>query len=160
MSSPESSSPRSSSSGSSAPTSVGFEGVCPILRVESVPKSLDYYVQVLGFKKDWDFPEGQAPFFASVSRGKCHIFLSEGDQGNPGTWIWVGVEDAEALLNEYRARGAKIRHPPTNYPWAYEMQVEDLDGNVLRLGSEPKKNEPLGEWLDMYGKTWPPPPKG
>jgi ketosteroid isomerase-like protein len=41
-----------------------------------------------------------------------------------------------------------------NYAWAYEMQVEDLDGSVLRLGSEPKENEPIGEWLDMHGCRW------
>jgi hypothetical protein len=28
--------------------------------------------------------------------------------------------------------------PPTNFPWALEMQVKDPDGNVLRIGSEPK----------------------
>jgi len=70
--------------------------------------------------------------------------------------VWIGVEDVDALMHEYRASGAKIRHPPTNYPWACEMQVEDLDGNVLRLGSDTKKDEPFGEWLDMHGKIWPP----
>lgn len=137
-------------------SSVGFEGVCPILRVKNATASIEYYVHVLGFKCDWQFPEGESPFFASVSRGRCHIFLSEGDQGNPGAWVWIGVEDADALMNEYRHSSAKIRHPPTNYSWAYEMQVEDLDGNVLRLGSEPKKDQPIGEWLDMNGKVWPP----
>jgi len=138
------------------PTPVVFEGVCPILRVKNAAASIQHYVKILGFKRDWQFPEGDSPFFASVSRGRCHIFLSEGDQGNPGAWVWIGVEDADALLNEYRSSGAKIRHPPTNYSWAYEMQVEDLDGNVLRLGSEPKKDQPTGEWLDMNGKVWPP----
>ena len=80
--------------------------------------------------------------------------MCEGDQGHLGTWIWIGVSDADALLEEYRASGAKIRHPPTNYAWAYEMQVEDLDGNVLRLGSEPKDDEPFGEFLDMNGVRW------
>ena len=127
----------------------GFEGVSPILRVESLSASLDYYIQKLGFKIDW-----RGPFFASVSRGRCHIFLSEGDQGNPGTWVWIGVDDADALCNEYRAKGAKIRHPPTNYSWAYEMQVEDLDGNVLRMGSDQKTDQPVGEWLDMHGNHW------
>ena len=129
--------------------SVKFEGVTPILRVRSIEASIDYYVQRLGFKIDW-----QTPMFVSVSRDKCHIFLSEGDQGHAGSWVWCGVEDAEALFDEYRANGAKLRHPPTNYAWAYEMQVEDLDGNVLRLGSEPKENESLGEWLDMQGVRW------
>jgi catechol 2,3-dioxygenase-like lactoylglutathione lyase family enzyme len=138
-------------SDSDASKAVNFEGVNPILRAQDLAASIDYYVRKLGFKLDW-----QAPYFASVSRGRCGIFLSVGDQGNPGAWVWIGVEDAEALCNEYRATGAKLRHPPTNYSWAYEMQVEDLDGNVLRMGSEPKSGEPYGEWLDMRGDRWSP----
>jgi hypothetical protein len=80
--------------------------------------------------------------------------LAENDQGHSGTWVWVGVGDAELLFEEYCAKRARIRHPPTNYDWAYEMQVYDLDGNVLRMGSEPKANTPIGPWLDMNGITW------
>lgn len=135
------------------PDAVPFEGVTPILRVADTAASIDYYTTKLGFRLDWQDAQSG---FASVSRGKCHIFLCPGDQGHPGTWIWVGVGNADALLEEYRRTGAKIRHLPTNYPWAYEMQVEDPDGNVLRFGSESKEKEPMGEWLDMYGRHWPP----
>jgi catechol 2,3-dioxygenase-like lactoylglutathione lyase family enzyme len=130
---------------------VTFEGVNPVLRVRRLAASLRYYLKVLGFRKDWG---GAEKGFASVSRGNCHIFLSQGDQGHFGTWVWVGVSDAAALHEEYRRRGARIRHPPTNYWWALEMQVEDLDGNVLRMGSEPREGEPSGEWLDMEGRRW------
>jgi hypothetical protein len=34
------------------------------------------------------------------------------------------------------------------------MQVEDLDGNVLRMGSDQKADQPVGEWLDMHGNRW------
>jgi predicted lactoylglutathione lyase len=129
--------------------SVGFEGMNPILRVTDLAASLEYYVAKLGFKIDW-----QTPFFASVSRGKCGIFLSVGDQGHLGSWVWIGVQDADALLSEYQASGARVRNPPTNFEWTYEMQIEDLDGNVLRLGSEPKSDQPEGEWLDMRGERW------
>jgi catechol 2,3-dioxygenase-like lactoylglutathione lyase family enzyme len=128
---------------------VGFEGVNPILRVQDLAASLDYYVRTLGFAINW-----QGPYFASVKRGRCDIFLSQDDQGHLGGWVWIGVGDADALLAEYRRSGAKIRHLPTNYDWAYEMQVEDLDGNVLRLGSDQKKDQPTGEWLDMNGHRW------
>lgn len=134
---------------------VEFEGGNPIFRVRSVAASTDYYVRALGFKLNW----GDASF-ASVSRGRFHLFLCEGDQGNTGSWAWIGVSDAGALFEEYRATGAKVRHPPTNYSWAYEMQVEDLDGNVLRLGSEPKTDRPFGEWLDMRGDAWVMSPNG
>ena len=127
-----------------------FEGVTPILRVRSLPDSTDYYVKVLGFKVDWHEPG----IMASVSRDRCSLMLCEGDQGNPGTWVWIGVEDSEILFAEYQSKGAKVRHPPTNYPWAYEMQIEDPDGHVLRLGSEPKSDQPFGEWCDMRGDRW------
>lgn len=137
------------------PNGVPFEGATPILRVEKLSASVDYYVRVLGFKLDWS-----GPWFGSVSRDGCNVFLSEGDQGNPGSWVWIGVQDADALFNEYRSSGAKIRHAPTNYTWAYEMQVENLDGNVLRLGSDPKSDQPVGEWLDMRGDHWVTTPSG
>jgi catechol 2,3-dioxygenase-like lactoylglutathione lyase family enzyme len=130
-------------------SAVSFEGGNPIFRVESVPASTDYYVGVLGFELEWSVSG-----VACVSRGRFHLFLCEGDQGNPGAWAWVGVSDARRLHDEYRAAGARVRHPPTNYDWACEMQVEDLDGNVLRMGSEPDPSQPVGDWLDMRGQTW------
>jgi hypothetical protein len=45
--------------------------------------------------------------------------------------------------------------PRPNYEWAFEMQAEDLDGNVLRLGSDPKPGVPYGEFLDAAGVRWP-----
>ena len=140
-----------SAAASQAHKGIEFDGVTPVLRVRDVEASTEYYVRVPGFKIDF-----QTAGFVSVSRGRCCLFLCEGDQGHPGAWAWIGVSDAAALEAEYRSTGARIRHPPTNYPWAYEMQVEDLDGNVLRFGSDSIPGEPYGEWLDMHGRLWPP----
>jgi len=129
-----------------------FEKAIPVFRVQDARAAVDYSVTALGFRLNWE----NSGIFASVSRNNCTIFLCEGDQGHPGAWAWIGVSDAAALEAEYRSTGARIRHPPTNYPWAYEMQVEDLDGNVLRFGSDSIPGEPYGEWLDMHGRLWPP----
>ncbi len=126
-----------------------FEGVSPILPVADLKDSIKYYTRVLGFKVNWE-----TPVFASVGRGRCNLMLAESDQGHPGTWVWIGVGDADLLFQEYCEKRARIRHPPTNYPWAYEMQVSDPDGNVLRMGSDSKANEPFGPWLDMDGVLW------
>jgi len=128
----------------------GLECVVPIFRVRNLPASIDYYVKILGFKLDWHEPG----IMASVSRNRCSLMLCEGDQGNPGTWVWIGAEDVESLFAEYKLTGAKVRHPPTNYAWAYEMQIEDPNGHVLRFGSEPKTDQPFGEWLDARGDRW------
>jgi uncharacterized glyoxalase superfamily protein PhnB len=108
------------------------------LRVERLGTSIDYYVNALGFEVDW-----QDGAMASVTRGAYAIMLCEGAQGNPGTWVWIGVEDAQALCEEYVASGATITQAPTNYPWAYEMRVTDPDGHVLRFGSEPREDMPF-----------------
>ena len=113
-----------------------FEHAHPILRVASMARSLRYYVEVLGFTNaDWGGDD-----FTCVTRDGASIYLAQGDQGQPGTWVWVGVEDVEALHQEYSQSGATILHPPENYSWACEMKVADLDGHVLRFGSEPKEN--------------------
>lgn len=136
----------------SSVNAIRFEGVTPILRVYNLSRSVDYYVNILGFSVDWQGPG----IIASVSRDRCTIFLAEGDQGHPGGWVWIGVEDVGRLHGDYSRKGAKVRHPPTNYSWAFEMQIEDPDGNVLRFGSEPKPDQPLGEWRDMHGNRWAP----
>jgi len=127
-----------------------FHAASPILPVGDLAKSLEYYVRVLGFAVDWQDATGSA----SVSRGPCTLMLCQGDQGHAGTWVWIGVSDADALHDELMARGAIVRHPPSDYPWAREVQIADLDGNVLRMGSDPRVGAEPGEWLDMHGVRW------
>jgi hypothetical protein len=100
-------------------------------------KSVRYYVDVLGFTNaDWGSDD-----FTMLARDRAAIYLCRGAQGHPGTWVWVGVGDAAALYKEYQASGAKIVQPPVRRPWALELWVEDPDGHVLRLGSDPDGDE-------------------
>jgi predicted enzyme related to lactoylglutathione lyase len=78
-----------------------------------------------------------------VSRDDAGIYLSEGDKGHAGTWVWIGVEDVARLYEEYTESGATILHKPMNFPWAYEMKIQDPDGHVLRFGSEPREDIPF-----------------
>lgn len=110
-----------------------IENVTPILRVQDLDVSRSYYAQKLGFSLDWD-----AGRMISVSRDNKSIMLCEREQGQPGTWLWIGVDDADALFAELSAKGARIKSPPQNFSWAYEFAVEDPDSHVLRFGSEPK----------------------
>jgi catechol 2,3-dioxygenase-like lactoylglutathione lyase family enzyme len=111
------------------------EAIIPILNVRSVLASIRYYVDVLGFTLDWSWGDGEE--FASVSRDGQAIMLCQGGQGQAGTWLWIGVEDIEPLFAEYCSKGVTFRQKPTNHPWAYEMVIEDPDGHILRIGSEP-----------------------
>ncbi len=121
-----------------------FAGAAPILAVRNMAAAVRYYADVLGF----DNATWGDDTFTSVNRDRAGIYLCAGEyQGRPGPWVFVGVEDAELLYEELKASGARLRHAPRNYPWALEFHVEDLDGNVLRMGSEPITNRSYDEWM-------------
>jgi len=113
---------------------VHFENSTPILRIEDMQVSLHFYVDLLGFKNaEWGNED-----FTSISRDSACMYLCRGAQGRGAAWVWLGVSDARALHDDLKSLGVSIRMPPTNFPWALEFHIEDPDGNVLRLGSEPR----------------------
>lgn len=127
-----------------------FGSAHPGLRVRDVDASIADYRDILGFKLLW----GGGDCFASVARGKWHLFLTNDNQSQPRMWVWIGVEDVRAPHVAYVKSGAQIRNPPNNFEGALEMQVEDLDGNVLPIGSDREKDQPLGVWRDGDGVGW------
>jgi catechol 2,3-dioxygenase-like lactoylglutathione lyase family enzyme len=133
-----------------APSANSFGKPIPVFWVKDVNASVEYYEKALGFKVQFRFGDG----FASVARDACNLFLTDDNQSQPRTWIYVGVPNARALHAELADSGAKIRNPPNNFEWGLEMQVEDLDGNVLRLGSDCEEGQPLGVWKDGDGVRW------
>ena len=111
-----------------------IENISPILFVSDMQRSLRFYVDLLGFENaEWGDED-----FTGVSRDSCTILLSKNSQGQPGTWIYIGVENAREVYEDLSSKGVTILMEPTNKPWALEVNVEDPDGHVLRFGSEPE----------------------
>ena len=102
---------------------INFHSAITILYVTDLAASLDYYKDKLGFKIDW----GYQSVFASVSRGSATLMFCEGDQGNPGSWVYIGVGNCDELFEEFVSNGADVKLPPTNYSWAKEIHVADPD---------------------------------
>jgi catechol 2,3-dioxygenase-like lactoylglutathione lyase family enzyme len=115
-----------------------IENVAPILSVSDMVRSLAFYIDILGFKNaDWGDDS-----FTSISRDNSGLYLCKGGQGVSGTWIWIGFDgDISELHQKLKSRGVTIKLPPTNFSWAYEMQVEDPDGHILRFGTDPNEKE-------------------
>jgi len=125
-----------------APQTLNFrlENVTPILNVKDIPKSLEFYVDILGFKNaEWGDDN-----FTCIIRDRTALYLCKDGQGAPGTWVWMGFDgDIFSLHQQFKSLGVKIKLPPTNYSWAYEMQIEDPDGHILRFGTDPNDKEPF-----------------
>ena len=101
--------------------------VIPILRVASIDQSVAWYAQ-LGFHKEWEHRlEPDEPGFASIARGRGHIYLSEhDDDASPDTLVYIRHSQLDDLAR-------RLDQVPTEVPWGRELKVEDPDGNRLRI---------------------------
>lgn len=109
--------------------------VIPIFRIFDIPKSIEFYVEWLGFKVDWEHRfDDDSPLYMQVSQGFIVLHLSEhhGD-ACPGSKAFVefsGLKEYHQLL---LAKGYKYNTPGLDIaPWnALCMEVIDPFGNKL-----------------------------
>lgn len=110
-----------------------FEKAVPILYSANVVKSLAYYTEKLGFTEKWEW--NNPPDFGGVVRDEVQIFFCLDNQGSPGTWLSVFLENVDEYYEDIKARGATILSPPDDKPWfVREMLVQDPDGHIIRFG--------------------------
>ncbi len=105
------------------------EEAIPVLYVENARTAVAWYAR-LGFAEQWEHRfEPGLPAFVEVARGPVRLFLSE-HQGDarPGTLIYLRVRDIDAVAAEFGV-------PPVSAPWAREIELQDPDGNRLRVGT-------------------------
>ena len=115
-----------------------IENIAPIFYVKDMSRSVAFYVDILGVKNaEWGNEN-----FIIVGRDNSGLYLCKGRQGHPGTWIWIGFDgDIFSLHQQLISKRVTIKLPPTNFSWAYEMQVVDPDGHILRFGTDPSDKE-------------------
>lgn len=114
-----------------------LERCVPTLRVKDAEAGTRYFLEQLGFSKDWEHRfEPGLPLFVSVSRDGVTLHLSEHTGDGPlEVRVYVYVDDAPRLHRELAGRGARIVQAlgETSYG-VTEFHVEDLDGNRIRFG--------------------------
>ena len=84
---------------------IRLENITPILCVQDMIISLEFYIGILGFKEaEWGDDN-----FTAINRDNTGIYLCRNGQG-------------------------------------LEMHIEDPDGHVLRLGTDPDESLPFAEY--------------
>lgn len=115
------------------------ENTIPVLPVKDVKRSRAFYVETLGFSVDWGDSDDSS--ICQVSRDGQPIMLMEDQSLGSPACVWVGLEN-DSLFQEYIGKGVTVLRQPENKPWAYQMFIQDIDGNILWLGTEPKRDAP------------------
>lgn len=121
--------------------------IAPYFLVDDVVATANFYRDKLGFRYDRFF--GDPPAFCMVKRGGIIIMLScfprtaamrpnhfvdrEGEAWDAYVW----VDDADALFEEFTAKGVKITRPICDQPYGNrDFDVEDCNGYRLCFGHD------------------------
>ena len=103
----------------------------PVLFVADVDRSIDFYVNQLGFTKSWRYEEEGRALVAQVDRQGCALIVSSQWPSKVGMglmFISLDVDVLHALRQELENRGVGVKDGFWGYPL---MIIHDLDGNEL-----------------------------
>ena len=122
---------------------IQFERTVPIMRIFSVEKAREFYVDFLGFAVDWQHTFGDNfPVYMQVSRGSLVLHLSEhhGD-ATPGERTYVYMRGVEELHRELVAKDYRHNRPGLEkQEWGMtEVTVHDPFGNRITFGEEDQR---------------------
>ncbi|MDQ3558081.1 MAG: VOC family protein [Pseudomonadota bacterium] len=115
----------------------------PILRIFSVEKAREFYVDYLGFAIEWDhrFDEN-SPAYIQVRRDDLVLHLTE-HHGDccPGSSVFVEMEGVFDLHRELRAKAYRYLRPGVERPpWGGAcMTVLDPFGNKILFNDRTAK---------------------
>jgi len=114
-------------------------GCRTVLAVRDLARSTRFYLDVLGFQRDFgDGSDG----WSFLSRGDFRVMLGEcpderpaSELGNHSYVAYVLVEGVDQLYAELVGRGAVIPSAPATKPWGLrEFGVHTPDGHRIQFG--------------------------
>ncbi|WP_211279026.1 glyoxalase superfamily protein [Sutcliffiella halmapala] len=122
-----------------------MQAVTPIFRMIDVDQTTEFYLDFLGFQKQWEHRfEQDFPLYMEISLGSCVIHLSEhfGD-ANPGSAIRIETNELDAFHLFLSNKKYKYARPGIERtPWGTrEVTVSDPSGNRLVFFEKVKLEE-------------------
>jgi len=117
---------------------IEFGRTIPILRIFSLEKAREFYVDFLGFRADWEHRFApDAPVYMQVSRGGLALHLSEhhGDS-TPGSRVYVYMTGVTELHRELSDKNYRYNRPGLErQEWGMtEVTVIDPFNNRITFG--------------------------
>jgi hypothetical protein len=115
--------------------------VIPIFRIFDYDKAIEFYINWLGFKIDWEDKTDNLPIYMQVSLGDIVLHLSEhhGDC-TPGSRVFISGFDNLAAYHKkltdanYKYNRPGLKNPFWN-PEALSMEVIDPFGSRLTFNN-------------------------
>ncbi len=121
-----------------------LQKVAPVILVRDLVASVAYWRDKVGFEARELY--GEPPNFAMPTRDGVTLMLAQPPKGTvlpPPHWqvidktneVYIWVDDARALYDELRERGATIDFTLYDTPWGTrEFGIQDLDDHDIAFG--------------------------
>ncbi len=112
-----------------------FIGI-PIFRILDYDIAMQFYVDFLDFKIDWEHRFGeQAPVYMQISKDGLILHLSENNRFNTGVIVFVESKDLRSFHNELiKSDPTKVSGEVTKTDWGtLQLEIEDPFCNLLRF---------------------------
>ena len=101
-----------------------------VLYVTDIDRSVDFYVNQLGFTQNWRYEEEGKPWVAQVARPGCELIVTAQwpeKAGNGVMFVSLEMADLNALRGELERRGVDVK----DGHWGYRLMViVDPDGRI------------------------------
>lgn len=114
---------------------IALKGI-PTFRILDYQKAIDFYIQGLGFKIDWEHRFGpNEPVYMQISRNGLTLHLSGNKRFQTGVIVFVDSKNLNELYSDLNGRQNKIAlTEPKKTEWqTIQMEIEDPFGNLLRF---------------------------
>lgn len=110
-----------------------------VLAVRDLEASTRFYVDVLGFQRDfgdgsdgWSFLSRDA---FKLMLGECRNEEPASELGDHSYVVYLLVEGIDQLYGEVNARGVEVLSAPATEPWGLrEFGIRTPDGHRIRFG--------------------------
>ena len=112
-----------------------IESVSPILSVNDLAKSIDFYRHTLGFDLAWSW--GEPPDIAAVCRDNVEITLTQRAGAKPvgAAHVYLGVSDIDNYYAALVDAGVTIIVPIEDRLYGMrDFRIADPSGNELSIG--------------------------
>ncbi len=108
-----------------------------VLAVKDLKVEADYYINKLGFDRDFTAPGWEFLSFGEfkVMLGECSDEMTAEATGNHSWFAHALVENVDEVYDEFKTRGANILSPIANKPWGIrDFTVVTPDGHRIVFG--------------------------
>ncbi len=112
-------------------------GTRHVLAVKDLKLEADYYLDKLGFERDFTAPGWEFLSFGDfkVMLGECSDEMTAEETGNHSWFAHALVENVDDVYQEFIDRGAKILSPIADEPWGIrDFTVVTPDGHRIVFG--------------------------